>query len=206
MRAPTALDRRSRSRSRALRRRTTVAFTASALLLFISGVVHVGATSEYEYSDIDQEAPSSSAAKNIKKEEDPPPGPATLVRSSVDDATGLRTDTFVKVLGRLVPGEVINTRCECINNNRPASSYLFFCAKSPRTFLPKLFTTTTTTTPPSQTLGSKGISRPPGPKRDDSHTHRSRHLRLRELGHERQHPHRRSLQSPRRDVLPPSRR
>ena len=44
------------------------------------------------------------------KKEEAPPGPAQLVHSSFDDATGLRTDTFVKPLGSLVPGEVMNTR------------------------------------------------------------------------------------------------
>jgi|TARA_B100001142_G_scaffold132479_1_gene134066 hypothetical protein len=36
--------------------------------------------------------------------------PARLLRSVANATTGLRTDTFVKPLGRLEPGEVINTR------------------------------------------------------------------------------------------------
>ena len=43
-------------------------------------------------------------------EELPSLPPARLLRSVANATTGLRTDTFVKPLGRLEPGEVINTR------------------------------------------------------------------------------------------------
>lgn len=69
------------------------------------------ATSEFEFADPSQapEARPSSSSKTTT-DQDPPPGPAELIHSSVDDTTGLRTDTFIKPLGRLTPGEVMNTR------------------------------------------------------------------------------------------------
>lgn len=83
------------------------AAAAALLLMLMSGAV---ATSEFEYADPDQ-APSSSSLSSSEKKTggEADPGPAELVHSTVDDATGLRTDTFVKPLGVLTPGEVMNT-------------------------------------------------------------------------------------------------
>lgn len=95
---------------RAARRRASNA--AGALLLLMAGACVVGfssATSEFEFADPSQ-APSAEAHRSSSSNQDPPPGPAELIHSSVDETTGLRTDTFIKPLGRLTPGKVMNTR------------------------------------------------------------------------------------------------
>lgn len=87
--------------------RATPTAAAFRMLLLLSvappGVRLCSGTSEFEYADFDW-APSSV--------DDPrsAPAPATLVASSVDPLTGLRTDTFLKPLGTLTPGEVMNTQ------------------------------------------------------------------------------------------------
>jgi|AntAceMinimDraft_11_1070367.scaffolds.fasta_scaffold51663_1 hypothetical protein len=76
------------------------------------------ATSEFEFADPDQ-APSSRATQEKPSATANPSalGPAELVHSSVDAATGLHTDTFIKKLGYLTPG-----RTETLNLNNPKIS------------------------------------------------------------------------------------
>ena len=76
---------------------------ALALAVFAASCCFSFAASEYEYAVLD-DVPSPApprAAQNI-----PPP---RLLSSTVDPNTGLRVDTYVKPLGVLRPGEVLNT-------------------------------------------------------------------------------------------------
>ena len=76
---------------------------ALALAVFAASCCFSFAASEYEYAVLD-DVPSPApprAAQNI-----PPP---RLLSSTTDPNTGLRVDTYVKPLGVLRPGEVLNT-------------------------------------------------------------------------------------------------
>jgi hypothetical protein len=93
---------------RPTRRRAPAAAGAPLFVLLLAAAALVSfssATSEFEFADPDQ-APSSSSKETGAED----PGPAELIASVVDDATGLRTDTFLKPLGSLTPGQVMNTR------------------------------------------------------------------------------------------------
>jgi hypothetical protein len=95
------------------------AAAALFLLVILGAIAGLSATSEVEFADADQqlEAPTSSTSSSSSTSSrasspssDARPAPAELIHSSVDADTGLRTDTFIKPLGRLAPGQVMNTR------------------------------------------------------------------------------------------------
>ena len=83
-----------------------------ALLTVALGVAR--ATSEFEFADVDPLGPraSSSSEPNQDPTQDPTPSlpPAALVRSAVHPVTNMRVDTFLKPLGNLTKGQVLNTR------------------------------------------------------------------------------------------------
>ena len=76
-----------------------------ALLTVALGVAV--ATSEFEFADSDPLGPRASSFATIPT---PPLPPAALVRSTVHPETNMRVDTFLKPLGNLTKGRVLNTR------------------------------------------------------------------------------------------------
>jgi hypothetical protein len=100
-------------------RRARAPAAAGALFLLMLGALagfSVAKSEERKVGSADSdEAPtsssSSSRASSSKKDAVEDPGAVELVHSVVDDATGLRTDTFLKPLGTVTPGQVFNTRC-----------------------------------------------------------------------------------------------
>jgi hypothetical protein len=76
---------------------------ALALAVFAASCCFSFAASEYEYAVLD-DVPSPAPPRAAQKI--PPP---RLLSSTTDPNTGLRVDTYVKPLGVLRPGEVLNT-------------------------------------------------------------------------------------------------
>ena len=77
-----------------------------ALLTVALGVAV--ATSEFEFADSDPLGPRASSFATIPTS--PLLPPAALVRSTVHPETNMRVDTFLKPLGNLTKGRVLNTR------------------------------------------------------------------------------------------------